>query len=67
MIDDRDAWRAASILIREHYDDAEFIAAQRADALLADGDLDGQRFFKAVLAAIAELRRTARREGEAVN
>ncbi len=67
MIADIDAWRAADILIKEHGEDAELIVTQRADDLMAEGDVDGQRFFKAVLEAITELRRTSRREGERVN
>ncbi len=67
LIADPNSWRAANILIKEHGEDAELIAAQRADELLAEGDADGHRFFKAVLEAVTELRRTARKEGESVN
>ena len=67
MITDLDTWRAANILIKEHRELAELIAAQRADALLAEGDLAGGRFFKVVLEAIAELRRPAPAKGERMN
>lgn len=67
MVADIDIWHAADVLIKEYGEDAEMIAAQRADALLAEGETDGHRFFKAVLEAIHELRRSAPREGEKVN
>jgi hypothetical protein len=42
MIPDRDIWRAANLLIREHNADAEIVAARRADEMLERGDRDGQ-------------------------
>ncbi|MGH6975238.1 MAG: hypothetical protein ACRED6_11475 [Stellaceae bacterium] len=42
MTDDVDIWPAANLLIERHGTDAAIIAAQRADELLAKGDLDGQ-------------------------
>ncbi len=56
-----------SDLIREHGDDAALEAAQRADAMLEKGSLDGQRVWKRVLAAVKEIQRQEPREGEAVN
>lgn len=35
VIANRDIWRPTDVLMREHSDDAELIAAQRADVLLA--------------------------------
>lgn len=43
------------------------IASRRADELLKESDTEGQRFFKAVLFAILELRRPSRNAGEKVN
>ncbi len=42
-------------------------AAQRADAMLEQGSLDGQRVWKRVLAAVMEIQREELRDGEAVN
>ena len=42
MISDRDIWRAANLLIREHRADAEVVAARRADEMLERGDRDGR-------------------------
>lgn len=42
MIPDRDIWRAANLLIREHGDRAEFVAAGRADEMLERGDIEGK-------------------------
>jgi hypothetical protein len=62
-----DVWRAAHILVKQHGEDAAIIAAQRADALLAEGDIEGQRVFKAIVKAINELQRIEPREGERAN
>lgn len=56
MVPDLDIWRAANLLIGQHGDDAEITAASRADDLLDRGDIDGQRVWLRIRAAIAELR-----------
>jgi hypothetical protein len=38
---DLDIYRTASVLIREHRDEADLVAAQRADSFLDAGDMDG--------------------------
>lgn len=67
MLPDIDVWRAANILIKRHGDGAALVAAQRADALLAEGDLEGEKVFKMILEAIRDLQRTTPREGERSN
>lgn len=57
MISDIDLWRAADILIKRYGDDAPIIAAQRADEMLAIGDVEGQLVWKRVLAAVNDLQR----------
>jgi hypothetical protein len=42
MIPDRDIWRAANLLIREHSAEAEIAVARRTDEMLEHGDRDGQ-------------------------
>ncbi len=37
-MEERDIWRTADLLMKQHGEDAECVAAQRADALLAEGD-----------------------------
>ncbi len=64
---DLDIYRTASVLIRQHAEDATFEAAQRADGMLDKGYLGGQRIWKRVLAAVKEIQRQEPREGEAVN
>jgi hypothetical protein len=64
---DLDIYRTANVLIREHGEDAVLEAAQRADAMLEKGSLDGQRVWKRVLAAVEEIQRGEPREGERVN
>jgi len=44
--------------------DAPVIAAQRADEMLAQGDIDGQLVRKRIIGAINELQRGTPSEGE---
>jgi hypothetical protein len=46
--------------------DAALRAAQRADELLEEGDVDGSAAWRRILAAVEELRR-GRRRGEPLN
>lgn len=57
MTEEIDIWRAANLLVQRHGADAAVAAAQRADELLAQGDTEGQRVWKRILAAIHELQR----------
>ncbi len=41
MTSDLDIYRPANVLIREHGDEADLVAAERADAMLEKGNLDG--------------------------
>ena len=45
----------ANTLIEQHGNEAWYHAAIRADALLAEGNLDGHAMYKAILARIADL------------
>ena len=66
MIDDPDIYRAATLLIDQHGEDAPLRAAQRADELLEEGDFDGSKVWGRILAAVKEFQR-GRREGESLN
>jgi hypothetical protein len=57
MISDLDIWRSANEFIKEFGDTADIEAAARADALLANGDLEGQRVWLRILTAIDELQK----------
>jgi hypothetical protein len=68
MVDDRDIWRAANLLVRRNgRPDAAPAAARRAEELLAAGDVEGYAVWKRILSAVAELTRTTPAEGERVN
>jgi hypothetical protein len=67
MTADLDIWRAANVLVKEYGDDAPLLAARRCDALLANGDVDGERVWKSILRAVEELQRTERKDGEPIN
>jgi len=54
-IGDRELWACALQVMQQHKDGAWFHAAQRADALLADGDLDGHRTWMRILSHIIAL------------
>jgi len=41
MIDDRDVWQAASVMVDQYGADAMFRASARIHRLLADGDMAG--------------------------
>jgi hypothetical protein len=43
MIPDIDIWRCAALMTRHYGDTADIDAAAKADALLAEGDTEGQR------------------------
>lgn len=55
MPSDLDILRCASLMIRQHGEDAAIFAAQRADALLEKGDHEGKRIWTKIVAAIAGL------------
>ena len=54
-MDDIDAWRVADQLIKSYGDQARMIAAQRADAFLYNGDVDGFHAWKRIANALAAL------------
>ncbi len=64
MISDLDIYRSANVLIREHGEDAALEAAQRADAMLAKGDLEGQAVWKRIVRAVVEIERPEPVPGE---
>ncbi len=61
-----DAYRCAKLLMDQYGCDAEFHAAMRVDALDAAGDEAGRRAWLRILAAVDELARVKRRQGEAL-
>jgi len=54
MTSDLDIWRAANLVIKEHGEDAEIVASQRADLMLERGDRAGQLVWLRIMRAIAE-------------
>jgi hypothetical protein len=65
---DLDIYRTANLLIQQYgIEDAPLIAARRADALLSLGEINGQRVWKAVAAALEELTRSRPAPGERLN
>ena len=55
MTSDRDVYATAKLLLKRHGDTAWFEAAQKADAMLEAGDMEGAATWKRVLAAVREL------------
>ena len=53
-----DIWRAAKLLVDQHGADASIRAAQRADELLAAGDIEGRAAWLRILEAVKDLMST---------
>jgi hypothetical protein len=67
MTSDLDIYRTAAVLMREHGDNAALEAAQRADAMLECGDVEGSAVWLCVLHAVEDIQRKKRRKGEAAH
>ena len=55
MTSELDMYRSAHVLIKQYGDAANFHAAQRADELLDQGDVEGAAVWRGILEAIREL------------
>ncbi len=64
MISKLEIYRTASVLIREHGEDAAIKAGQWADAMLERSDRDGYATWRRILWAVEEIQRTAQSDGE---
>lgn len=67
MIEEREIWRAASFLVRDHGAEAALIAARRSVELLAIGNIESGTTWKRILEAVTELSRTRPGKGELLN
>ena len=56
MIDDKEIYECARLLMKEHGEDAAAVAEMKHDARLREGDAEGGAVWKLILSAIAELR-----------
>ena len=54
-INELDVWRAANLLIRQHGENAEIVAAQRADELSEREDYAGSSVWLRIMRAIGKL------------
>jgi len=66
IIPDLDIYRSAHVLVKRYGQDAPLEAAQRADAMLEAGDMDGHAVWLRITAAVEELLRAEPRPGERV-
>ena len=55
MTPDIDIWRAATLLMKQHGENAEIVAAQRADLMLERGDPEGRLVWLRIRRAIVGL------------
>ncbi len=60
-------FRSANMLVKQHGAEAPIEAAMRADAMLDRADLDGQRVWLRILAAVNELLDTRSGNGAVVH
>jgi hypothetical protein len=58
MIPDIDIWRAATLLIKQHGQNAEIAAARRVDELAEQEDQEGRAVWLRIKRAIVELKTT---------
>jgi hypothetical protein len=58
LLDERDIWLTATAMMKRFGDDAIVESAMRADELSAEGDLDGARVWKRVIACVQLLMTT---------
>ena len=52
MVSVLDIYRSANLIVKQHGAEAPIEAAMKADAMLDRGDLDGQRVWLRILAAV---------------
>jgi len=64
MIPDIDIWRSAQVMVKRYGQDAPIETAQRADALLDEGDLGGHAVWLRIVKAVEDLLRAEPRPGE---
>jgi hypothetical protein len=64
-MEETNIWRAVEQMRKLYGADAAIHAAMRADQLMDQGDIEGFDMWKRVAAAINELDRVTRRDGEA--
>jgi hypothetical protein len=62
-----DIWRAAKLFVDQHGHDAPLVAAQRADEMLARGDVVGQAIWKRITAAVEVLRMATAEGGQSLS
>jgi hypothetical protein len=67
LIDDRDVWQAAVLIVKRYGDDAMLEAAERAYQLQDEGDMAGVAVWHRILNAIEQLQAKAPAEGEKVH
>lgn len=58
MISELDIWRAATLLIKQHGDDAEVVASLRVDQMTEGEDEEGRAVWQMIKRAVGELRAT---------
>ena len=58
MVDDKDIYIAANMMIKQHGETADIEAAQRIDELAERGDLDGAAVWRRIQQAVKELAKT---------
>jgi triphosphoribosyl-dephospho-CoA synthetase len=67
LLSDHESSAAARLIVKRYGDDAMHEAAERADQLLAEGDMAGAETWHRILNAIERLQAKAPAEGERVH
>lgn len=66
VVEHLDIWRTAHILMKEYGDEASWVAAQRSDAFLDQGEVVASRIWTRVFCAIDWLE-SGPRAGDTIN
>ena len=64
MITEKDIWRTAQLLVKQHGEDPPIHAAMKADEMLEKGDVEGALNWRRILTAVEELQRDQAADGE---
>jgi len=67
VVDDRDVWEPALLMVKRCGDDAMLEASERADQLLEEGDMASAETWHRILNAIKRLQAKAPAEGKKVH
>lgn len=61
MTEENDIWRSAHLLLQRHGNMAELVAMLRLEAMVNNGDQNGEAVWRRIMQSIKDLRRVSRK------